>query len=88
MAAVQYGAGSLHGRARIGKVDDLTMRAAVVAVVAVAAAVLSGVVLAAAAEQIEAPAKRQSYPSVPVGLIERACFIRYGAFGDAFDFAE
>ena len=42
-ATVQCGDGSLHGRARIGKVGDLTIRAAALAVViAAAAAVLSG----------------------------------------------
>jgi hypothetical protein len=38
MTAVQYGAGSLHGRTTIGKVDDFTM---VVAVVVAAAAALA-----------------------------------------------
>src|SRR5882724_11238398 len=42
MAAVQDGTGPLHRCARIGRVDDLTIRATVLAVVATAAAVLSG----------------------------------------------
>jgi hypothetical protein len=42
-AAMQWGAGSLHGRATIWKVDDFTIRAAAVTVVVVvvAAAVAS-----------------------------------------------
>ena len=40
--APQCGAGSLHRRARIGKVDGFTIRATAIAVVAAVAAVLSG----------------------------------------------
>ena len=40
MVAVQYGAGSLHRRASVGKVDDFMLRAAAVAVVAAVAAAM------------------------------------------------